>query len=35
MPGFQTVMQWVTKLPEVGEPILKERETETLTRGLS
>ena len=26
MPGFQTVMQWVTKLPEVGEPILKERE---------
>ena len=26
MPSFQTVMQWVTKLPEVGEPILKERE---------
>ena len=26
MPGYQTVMQWVTKLPEVGEPILKERE---------
>ena len=26
MPSFQPVMQWVTKLPEVGEPILKERE---------
>ena len=27
MEKFDLVMQWVTKLPEVGEPILQERET--------
>ena len=26
MPSFQTVMQWVTKLPEVGDSILQEHE---------
>ena len=26
MNKFHRVMQWVTKLPEVGEPILQERE---------
>lgn len=26
MPSFQTIMPWVTKLPEVGDSILRARE---------